>query len=413
MSSELFVSLMAIVFVSTLAPFISFLVPKNLLPESVLLILGGIIIGPSMFGFAHMGHEIELLRELGLGFLFLMAGYEVDVHGLRGRPGRLASGAWLASALAAFAVTAILPSVNALSGEGFAFALAMTATALGALIPILRDRDMLETKVGKSIINHGTMGELYPILAMAILLGVRGTLANFLVVLTFLIITIVIGLIPMRVQNAGKKLVKMVHFGAESTAQTTVRVTVLLLVSLITIASIFKLDIVLAAFAAGFIVRQTVPLGRRELEEKLDGIGYGFLIPIFFVTTGIELDLSGVLKNPMTALLFVVALMIVRGIPVFIAAFFELDSKPSTRIRQAIRVATYSSTSLPMIVAVTQVAVASGLMEQARGVDAGDRRCGIRASDAAAGFTAGFGQGQGKGRLNEGTFSTAEGPRSP
>ena len=361
--SEVFISLLAIVAVATIAPILSFLVPRNLLPESVLLVAGGILIGPAVLDLAHMGHEIELLRELGLSFLFLLAGFEVDVHGLKGRPGFLASGAWIVSAIGALIVTVFMPTVDAFSDQGFAVAIAMTATALGALLPILRDRGMLESKVGKSIINHGTIGELFPILAMAILLGVRNTVTNTVVVIVFLSLAIVIGLIPKRAQEAGQRLVKIIHFGAESTAQTTVRLTVLLLVGLITMASIFELDLVLGAFAAGFIVRQALPQGRRELEEKLDGIGYGFLIPIFFITTGMSLELNGILEHPWFAIIFVATLMVVRGTPVFIAAFLELDSRPLTRIRQSIRIATYASTSLPMIVAVTQVAVGSDLME--------------------------------------------------
>ncbi|AOZ73152.1 hypothetical protein BK816_07480 [Boudabousia tangfeifanii] len=361
--SHVFVSLLAIVAVSTIAPVISYLVPKNLMPESVLLVIGGIIIGPEVLNIAHTGNEIELLRELGLSFLFLLAGYEVDVHGLKGRSGKLAAGAWFLSASLALAVTVVMPNVNAFSSQGFAVALAMTATALGTLIPILRDRGMLESKIGKSIINHGTIGELFPILAMAILLGVRGTALNLLFVAVFLGLAIVIGLIPRRAQAAGEKLIKFIHFGAESTAQTTVRLTVLLLVSLITVASIFELDVVLGAFAAGFIVRQALPQGRRELEEKLDGIGYGFLIPIFFVTTGIHLELGGIIENPKAAMVFVGLLMVVRGTPVFLAAFLELDTKFFTRIRQSLRIATYCATSLPMIVAVTQVAEDSGVME--------------------------------------------------
>ncbi|MBV7362946.1 cation:proton antiporter [Actinomycetaceae bacterium TAE3-ERU4] len=363
MSPALFLSLLAITAIATIAPIVSYLVPKNFLPESVLLVAGGVLIGPAFLDLVHMGHEIELLRELGLGFLFLLAGYEVDIQSLRGKSGRLASAAWLTSAITALAVITIFPGLNPFSGQGIAFALAMTATALGALIPILRDRNMLETKVGKSIITHGAIGELYPILAMAILLGVRGTATNFIIVVIFLILATTIGLIPNHVQNAGKKLANIIHFGSESTAQTTVRVTILLLVGLITIATVFKLDIVLGAFAAGFIVRQATPLGRRELEAKLDGIGYGFFIPIFFITTGAKLDLKGITENPKMAIIFVGLLMIVRGLPVFITTFFELDSKPFTRIRQAIRIAIYSSTSLPMIVAVTQVAVDSKLME--------------------------------------------------
>lgn len=360
---DVFISLTVIMAVAAIAPFISTIVPHNLLPESVILVAGGVLIGESGLSIAHMSEPVSLVRELGMGFLFLMAGFEVDLHGMRGRSGKLAAGSWFLSALAALSVVELLPGISVFSLQGIALSIAMTATALGTLIPILRDRGMLDSKVGKTIVNHGTIGELFPILAMAVLLGVGGTVVNALVLLGFLAVTVLLAMIPLRVRAAGQKIVRMIHLGAQTTAQTTVRLTVVLLLGLITLAAVFNLDVVLGAFAAGFILRQIVPLGRKELEEKLDGIGYGFFIPVFFVTTGVTLDVHAVAKDPAFVVLFVVLLMVVRGIPVAFSAYLELDSKPLTRLRQALRIACYASTSLPMIVAVTQLAVGRGVMD--------------------------------------------------
>lgn len=360
---DVFISLTVIMAVAVIAPFISTIVPHNLLPESVILVAGGVLIGESGLSIAHMSEPVSLVRELGMGFLFLMAGFEVDLHGMRGRSGKLAAGSWFLSALAALSVVELLPGISVFSLQGIALSIAMTATALGTLIPILRDRGMLDSKVGKTIVNHGTIGELFPILAMAVLLGVGGTVVNALVLLGFLAVTVLLAMIPLRVRAAGQKIVRMIHLGAQTTAQTTVRLTVVLLLGLITLAAVFNLDVVLGAFAAGFILRQIVPLGRKELEEKLDGIGYGFFIPVFFVTTGVTLDVHAVAKDPAFVVLFVVLLMVVRGIPVAFSAYLELDSKPLTRLRQALRIACYASTSLPMIVAVTQLAVGRGVMD--------------------------------------------------
>lgn len=359
----MFISLCVIMAVASLAPFISAMVPHNLLPEAVILVAGGVLIGESGLNIAHMSEPVSLVRELGLGFLFLMAGFEVDLHGLRGRSGKLAVGSWFLSAFAALIVTALVPSISVFSTQGIALSIAMTATALGTLIPILRDRGMLDSKVGKTIVNHGTIGELFPILAMALLLGVGGTAVNAAVLGGFLALTVLLALIPLKVRAAGQEIVRVIHLGAQTTAQTTVRLTVMLLLGLITLAAVFNLDVVLGAFAAGFILRQIVPLGRKELEDKLDGIGYGFFIPVFFVTTGVTLDVGAVAKAPGFVALFVLLLMVVRGIPVAFSSYVELDSKPLTRLRQALRIACYASTSLPMIVAVTQLAVGRGVMD--------------------------------------------------
>src|SRR5699024_7533069 len=121
-------------------------------------------------------------------------------------------------------------------------------------------------------------------------LSVRSEWLSLLIVILFIVVTIIIGLVPTRARRAGGVVLRFLHMGAESTAQTTVRGTVVLLVGLITLATVLELDIVLGAFAAGFIVRQALPQGRQELEKKLDGLAYGFFIPVFFITSGMHID---------------------------------------------------------------------------------------------------------------------------
>ena len=268
-----FVSLLCIVAVALLAPLLSWGVPRRMLPETVLLILGGVVIGPSALGIAHIGRDIGFLRELGVAFLFLMAGYEIDVNELRGTGGRHAMIAWAGSLALAFAtVAAVGVTGGPLSANGVAIAIAMTSTAIGTILPILRERDLLPTAVGAAILNHGAVGEVGPIILMALLLGTRSTWQSLVILLAFLTITLLIVRFTDRVQRAGRRLVEAIHLGGSTTAQTTIRVTILLLVGLCTLAEVFELDVVLGAFAAGFILRYAVPDGDRQLEEKLDGL---------------------------------------------------------------------------------------------------------------------------------------------
>ena len=280
-----FVSLLCIVAVALLAPLLSWGVPRRMLPETVLLILGGVVIGPSALGIAHIGRDIGFLRELGVAFLFLMAGYEIDVNELRGTGGRHAMIAWGGSLALAFAtVAAVGVTGGPLSANGIAIAIAMTSTAIGTILPILRERDLLPTAVGAAILNHGAVGEVGPVILMALLLGSRSAWQSLVILLAFLTITLLIVRFTDRVQRAGRRLVEAIHLGGSTTAQTTIRVTILLLVGLCTLAEVFELDVVLGAFAAGFILRYAVPDGDRQLEEKLDGLAYGFFVPLFFVT---------------------------------------------------------------------------------------------------------------------------------
>ena len=360
-----FVSLLCIVAVALLAPLLSWGVPRRMLPETVLLILGGVVIGPGVLGIAHIGRDIGFLRELGVAFLFLMAGYEIDVNELRGTGGRHAMIAWGGSLVLAFAtVAAVGVTGGPLSANGIAIAIAMTSTAIGTILPILRERDLLPTAVGAAILNHGAVGEVGPIILMALLLGSRSTWQSLVILLAFLTITLLIVRFTDRVQRAGRRLVEAIHLGGSTTAQTTIRVTILLLVGLCTLAEVFELDVVLGAFAAGFILRYAVPDGDRQLEEKLDGLAYGFFVPLFFVTSGMAIELELTASSLIYLGAFLVLLVLTRGLPVWVAALLERrrDGSRAYSVRQSLQIAVYSTTALPIIVAVTQVAVDAGAM---------------------------------------------------
>ena len=363
--AEVFTSLLLIVAVAFVAPLISWTIPKRLVPEVVLLILGGMLIGPHGLGLAVDDSSIELLRELGVAFLFLMAGYEIDINELRGAGGRHAAVAWLLSLGLAFgAVSVIGVTGGAASANGIAIATAMTSTAIGTILPILRDRGLLPTAVGASILNHGAVGEVGPILVMALLLGSRSTWASMAILGVFLIITLLIVRFTSRVKRVGRRLVEAIHLGASTTAQTTIRATVLLLVGLCAIASIFDLDVILGAFAAGFVLRHALPEGDAEFEEKLDGLAYGFFIPIFFVTSGMGIEAGLDAGDLVNLLAFFVLLVLVRGVPVWLASRAERrrDGSRIYSMRQSLQIAVYSTTALPIIVAVTQVAVSAEAM---------------------------------------------------
>ncbi len=363
--AQVLTSLLLIVAVAFVAPLVSWTVPKRLVPEVVLLILGGMAIGPHGLGLAGEGPSIELLRELGVAFLFLMAGYEIDVNELRGVGGRHAAVAWTLSLGLAFgAVTVIGVTGGTASANGIAIAIAMTSTAIGTILPILRDRGLLPTAVGASILNHGAVGEVGPILLMAILLGSRSTWVSLAILAAFLIITLLIIRFTSRVKRVGRRLVEAIHLGASTTAQTTIRATVLLLVGLCAIAAVFDLDVILGAFAAGFVLRHALPEGDAQFEEKLDGLAYGFFIPIFFVTSGMGIDVSLDGEAVIDLLAFFVLLVLVRGVPVWLAARMERrrDGSRAYSMRQSLQIAVYSTTALPIIVAVTQVAVSAEAM---------------------------------------------------
>lgn len=348
-------SLFWITLCAVLAPLVAGVVLRGRVPEVVLLLGLGVLVGPNVLELAATGEGVEMLRELGLGMLFLLAGYEIELDELAGRGGRRAAAAWLACLLLALGVVALLGAIGGLHAE-VAVAIALTSTALGTLLPILKDAGLLGGSLGRSVLNHGAYGELGPIVAMAVLLGLRGPLESILVLAGFAVLALVVHRFSARLGRT--RLLTFVRRGAETSGQTQVRLVVLLLVTLTVAASAFDLDAVLGAFAAGFVLRQLVPEGHQSLEHKLEGLAFGLLIPVFFVTSGMAIDPRAVVEEPVALLAFVALILLIRGGVVYLTARHGdgFDGRDSAAI------ALFSSTGLPIIVAVTSVAVAAGEM---------------------------------------------------
>lgn len=340
---------------AVLAPLLAGLVLRGKVPEVVLLLVLGVVIGPHVLELAVAGEGVSLLRELGLGMLFLMAGYEIEVDELVGRGGRRALVTWVVCFGVALGLVLLAGLTGAVHAE-VAVAIALTSTALGTLLPILKDNGMLGTRFGRTLMNHGAYGELGPVVAMAVLLGTRGVVDSALILVAFFLLAVLVHRFSSRIGREGGALLAEVRRGAETSRQIQVRLVVLLLVSLIAAATVFDLDVVLGAFAAGFVLRGLLPQGHEALEHKLEGLAFGLLIPVFFVTSGMAIDPRAVAEEPVALALFVALILLVRGGGVLVA------TRPEFSRQESAALALFASTGLPIIVAVTSVAVHAGQM---------------------------------------------------
>ena len=362
-----FISLFWIALCGVIAPLLAGMIPRRLVPEVVILLIAGMVIGPFGLGLAQTDDAIGLLRELGLAMLFLLAGFEVELDELTGRSGRRALGTWGAC----FALALVLVFFAGLTGmihAEVAIAIALCSTALGTLLPIMKDGGLLGTPVGKAVMNHGAWGELGPVVAMAILLGTGGAGQAIVAIIMFGLIALAVTLPWRRLRRDTSKMFSVIQAGSETTGQTTVRLTVLLLVALCVLAELFQLDVVLGAFAAGFVLRQAIPQGDEQLEHKLNGLAFGMLIPVFFVTSGMAIDARAVAAAPTVLIIFVLLIVAVRGVPVFVSSRLERDRVSGARLfgtRESVRIGLFAATGLPIIVAVTTTAVSAGQMSQA------------------------------------------------
>jgi Kef-type K+ transport system membrane component KefB len=345
-------ALLIVSIVSAAAPFACALLSRFRVPQVVVLIVGGVLIGPEVAGLAEK-NSIELVANVGLGFLFLLAGYELELEHFRERTGRLAMAGWLISAVASIAVTGLL----AAGGFVDAFvpvALALTTTALGTLLPILRDNHMLEGPLGPLIMPAGAVGEFFPIVGIAVFLGSNGRIYGLVSLVVMCVLALGLSWLP--------RLARLDRFeaisqeGEHSTSQTTLRLTVMLLFGLLVFASDFGLDVVLGAFLAGVVLRRWAPGDVDALEGKLDALGYGFFIPVFFVSSGMGLDLGSIADAPARLLVFFLLLLAVRGLPSFFLYRQELV------VSQRAQMTLLTATSLPLLVALAEVGLSSGAM---------------------------------------------------
>ena len=345
------------------APLISWATGKRV-PAVVLLIGAGILIGPHWLGLASTEGGVGLLKQLGLGMLFLLAGYEINPAMIRSREGRTSATTWLVCMGLSFAgACALLHPHN--TSTAVVLAIAFTSTAVGTLMPIMKQQQVLHTPVGRSLLVHGAIGEIFPIFAMALLLSARSTWVTAIVLAAFFVVALVVAAIPRTVRFLLPWTARAMVLNAGATNQTVMRLVLWMLGVLMAIAAVFELDVVLGAFAAGFILRRLVPEKFGEaVEQRLDIVGYSLLIPVFFVCSGMTIDPRAVVDKPWLLCVLVPLIYVVRGLPVLIRELFFTTGSQLTNVREKIQLSLYAATALPIIAAVTEVAVESQLLSE-------------------------------------------------
>lgn len=345
-------TLLGIAAVAALAPLVLVVLPGPRIPQVVLLIAGGIVIGPQVLGLGSP-QSVQVLANVGLGFVFLLAGYEVDLRLFGQDAGRRAVLSWL------FTVGLAAGAVGLLEMAGLvrAFvpvALALTTTALGTLLPILRENGMLDGRLGRHLLAAGAVGELFPILAIAVFLGTSNRLVAIGSLLAVGVLAVVLSVAARLFR--GRRIASLVTDLQHETTQLTLRCTVLLLIGLLAVTDVFHLDAVLGAFLAGMVLRRWAGSGAPVLEGKLDAVGYGFFVPIFFVYSGMTLDLRSVVEAPARVLLFFGLMVVIRGLPALLFYRGVLGG------RERLQMVLVTATALPLLVALAELGQRNGTM---------------------------------------------------
>lgn len=340
------------------APVIALALRRFAVPGVVIELVLGVLLGPTVLGWVTPAGPVGQLGNFGLAMLMFLAGVEIDLSVLRGRSLARTAGSWGGSLLAALIVGLVLVLAGHRHGE-VVIGLSLTTTALGTLLPVLRDAGVVDTAFGRHVLAIGTLGEIGPIVVVALLLGGRRPVLTAMVMGAFFVVAAALAWAVRR--PWGATVTESLSRGLTSSSQLPVRIAMLLVVALVFLATRLGLDLLLGAFAAGVVVRAAVtavPESTQTLsfQAKLDAIGFGVFVPVFFVASGVRLDLSSFGRHPaaLAAIpVFVVLLLLARGVPTVLAY------RSAVPARELLPLALMAATGLPLIVVITALGVAN------------------------------------------------------
>lgn len=348
-----------ITLVSVIAPIIADQIKFIRFPTIIFEIILGIIIGPQVLDWIQITPQIEVIAGVGLSFLMFLAGYEVDIKHIAGKPLNLGFASWIISFGVALVMVFLLKQVKATPGESiWLISIALTTTTFGVLLPILQDANVLKSHFGHYISGAATIGEFGPLVLITMIFTHSKPYVTALFLTIFVLIAVMAAFFAVRAHQP--RILQFLSRHLNTSNQLPVRISMLLIFCLISLTLTLGLNVLLGAFSAGIVFRLLTKEGKdeKEIESKLKAIGYGLLIPFFFIASGISFDLHALAST--RALLhipiFLGCLLIVRIIPVFILYRGTLDYNQKNALTL------FSATGLPFIVVITKIGNEFGLI---------------------------------------------------
>jgi Kef-type K+ transport system membrane component KefB len=344
-------------------PFLLGLFPGLRLPSVVLEIVAGIVIGPSILGIVEVDQAIEVIALIGLGFVLFLAGLEIEFDKLRGPALRVtAIGFALSFGLAL--VVAFGLKAGGLVETPLLVAIILCATSLGVLIPVLKDAGEISTTFGQLIIGAATIADFGAIILLSLFFSGEGGVGATLLLLGALALLAVVVYLAVRGAEGSARIRQDLVRLQDTTAQIRVRAAIVLFVGFAAIAETLGLEVILGTFIAGVIIslldRDEV-MTHPDFRGKLEAMGFGFFIPVFFVASGVRFDLDALVADASNLIMlpiFLGALVLVRGLPALLYRRL-IDG------RRIVVAGLMQATSLPFIVAATAIGLELGLVDAA------------------------------------------------
>src|SRR5215210_3059809 len=358
-----FTNLLIVMAVAFSAPLVLGLFPRLQLPSVVLEIVAGIVVGPSVLGFAEVDQTVQVVALLGLGFVLFLAGLEIEFDKLRGPVLRLTGLAFVLSFGIALAMALGL-NAGGLVDTPLLVAIILCATSLGVLVPVLKDAGEITSSFGQLIIAAASIADFGAIILLTLLFSGEGGTGSTLLLLGSLFALAGVVLIVVRGAERSMRIREDLLRLQDTTAQIRVRAALVLFVGFAAVADALGLEVILGAFIAGAIVSladRDQAMTHPDFRRKLEAIGFGFFIPVFFVSSGVRFDLDALTSSTSSIVMvpiFLAALVVVRGLP---AALY----RHRLGQRKSAIAGLMQATSLPFIVAATAIGQELGLIDAA------------------------------------------------
>jgi Kef-type K+ transport system membrane component KefB len=352
--------LLVVVAVAFAAPFVLGLFPRLRLPSVVLEIVAGIVIGPAVLGLVEVDQSIAVVALIGLAFLLFLAGLEIELDHLRGPVLRLAVGGFVLSFAIAVVVAFGLEATGSVDTP-LLVAIALCATSLGVLIPVLKDAGEVSSTFGQLVIAAASIADFGAIILLSVFFSGEGGVGSTLILIGLLALLAVVLVAGVRGAERSAVIKADLLRLQDTTAQIRVRGAIVLLIAFAALAEELGLEVILGAFLAGAVlslVDRDEVMSHPDFRRKLEAMGFGFFIPVFFVTSGVRFDLDALLDTPSNLAMvpvFLAALLAARGIPALLYRRVIGD-------RRTVVAALMQATSLPFIVAATAIGTELGLM---------------------------------------------------
>ncbi len=368
-----FLSLLLITGLAALLPWLNSLWQKLSLPLIVVEILAGIVVGRSGFDVIETGPAVDFLAMFGFTYLMFLSGLEMDYSMLSpaaennsrvwrlGRPlslGLLTFGLTLAGALLmAFGLAAF-----DLVQHPLFMALILSTTSLGVAVPVLKERDLTTTRYGQTVMVSAVVADFGTMLLITVVAAAisRGLTLDLLLIL-LLIVAFALVVRLGRLAKGVRGMQRLVEELAHSTSQIQVRATFALMVAFIALSRWLGTEIILGAFLAGTVISLLTGREGSTLHVKMEAIGYGFFIPVFFIVVGVRFDLPALLASSEALVLVPILLLgayAVKSLPALVyRAYFSW--------RETLAAGMLLSARLSLIIAAASIALDLGAITEA------------------------------------------------